>query len=67
MLECIVFELNTGNKFWKIVSLHRSPNQPQDNFETFRNNSELIIDKIFETNPFFVITLGDFNAKLSQW
>ena len=26
-----------------------------------------ILDKIFETNPFFVITLGDFNAKLSQW
>ena len=67
LLECIVFELNTGNKFWKIVSLYRSPNQSQDDFETLTNNLELILDKIFETNPFVVITLGDFNPKLSQW
>ena len=67
LLECIVFELNTGNKFWKIVSLYRSPNQSQDDFETFTKNLELILDKIFETNPFFVITLGDFDVKLSWW
>ena len=47
--------------------LYRSPNQSQDDFETFTNNLELSLDQIFETNPFFVITLGDFNAKLSQW
>ena len=65
--ECIVFELKIGNKFCKIVSLYRSPNQSQDEFETFTNNLELILDKIFETNPFLVIALGDFNTKLSQW
>ena len=64
--ECIVFELKIGNKFCKIVSLYRSPNQSQDEFETFTNNLELILDKIFETNPFLVIALGDFNTKLSQ-
>ena len=61
--ECIVFELKIGNKFCKIVSLYRSPNQSQDEFETFTNNLELILDKIFETNPFLVIVLGHFNAK----
>ena len=65
--ECIVFELKIGNKSCKIVSLYRSPNQSQDEFETFTNNLELILDKIFDTNPFSVIALGDFNAKLSQW
>ena len=45
----------------------RSPNQSQDEFETFTNNLELILDKIFETNPFLIIALEDFNAKLSQW
>ena len=65
--ECIVFELKIGNKFCKIVSLCRSPNQSQDEFETFTNKLELILDKIFETNPFLVIALGDFNAKLNQW
>ena len=65
--ECIVFELKIGNKFCKIVSLYRSPNQSQDEFETFTNNLELILDKIFETNHYLVIAPGDFNAKLSQW
>ena len=41
-LECIVFELKIGNKFCKTVSLYRSPNQSQDEFETFTNNLELI-------------------------
>ena len=65
--EGIVFELKIGNKSCKIVYLYRSPNQSQDEFETFTNNLELILDMIFETNPFLVIALGDFNAKLSQW
>ena len=65
--ECIVFDLKVGNKFCEIVSLYRSPNQSQDEFETFTNNLALILDKIFETNPFLVIVVGDFNAKLSQW
>ena len=45
--ECIVFELKIGNKFCKIVSLYRYPNQSQDEVETFTNNVELIIDKFF--------------------
>ena len=65
--ECIVFELKIGNKFCKTASLDRLPNQYRDEFETFTNNLELILDKIFETNPFSVIASGDFNAKLSQW
>ena len=64
--ECIVFELKIGNKFCKILSLYRSHNQSQDEFETFTNNLELILDKIFETNPFLVNALGSFNTKLSQ-
>ena len=62
-----MYELKIGNKFCKILSLYRSPNQSQDEFETFTNNLELILDKIFEANSFSVIVPGDFNAKLSQW
>ena len=51
-------ELKIGNKFCKLVSLYRSPSQFQGEFETFKS---------FETNPFLVIALGDFNSKLSQW
>ena len=67
MQECIVFELKIDNKFCKIVSFCRSPNQSEDEFETFTNNLELILGKIFETNPFLVIALRDFNTELRQW
>ena len=50
-----------------MVFLHRSLNQSQDDFQIFTNNLELILDKIFEANPFLVIALEDFNTKLSQW
>ena len=50
-----------------MVFLHRSLNQSQDNFQIFTNNLELILEKIFEANPFLVIALEDFKAKLSQW
>ena len=46
--------------------MYRSPNQSQDEFETLANKLELILDKIFETNPFLVIALREFNAKLSR-
>ena len=67
MHECFVFKLKVGYKSCKIVYLYRSTNQCQDEFESFTNNLELILDKIFETNPFLVTAQGDFNAKVSQW
>ena len=36
--ECIVFELKIGNKFCKIVSLYKSPNQSQDIHKQLRTN-----------------------------
>ena len=61
--ECIIFELKIGNKFCKTAK----PNQSQEELETFTSNSELMLDKIFETNLFLVTVLGDFNAKFSHW
>ena len=49
------------------LCIYRSPNQSQDEIKTFINNLELILDRIFETNPSLVIVLGDFNTKLSEW
>ena len=40
--ECIAFEFKIDNKLCKIVFLYRSPNQSQDEFETFAKNLELI-------------------------
>ena len=53
MQECINFEIMTGGKLCRFVSLYRPPNQSQDGFESFANNFELNIDPVTGNNPFF--------------
>ena len=65
--ECINFEIKIGNKLCNFISLYRSPSQSQDTFELFIDNLELNIDTIAAKNPFLMVILGDFNAKLSTW
>ena len=65
--ECLNFEVKIGNKLCNFISLYRSPSQSQDNFETFIDNLELNIDEIAARNPFLIVILGDFNAKLNTW
>ena len=65
--ECLNFEVKIVNKLCNFISLYRSPSQSQDNFETFIDNLELNIDEIAARNPFLIVILGDFNAKLNTW
>ena len=46
-----------GDKICNFVSLYRSPNQSEDEFENFSNNFELTL----------IVAIGDFNAKSSNW
>ena len=39
----------------------------QDDFATFSDNFEMTLDLASRKNPFLLVVLGDFNAKLSQW
>ena len=65
--ECIAFNLILSNKLCSFVALYRSPSQSQDNFATFSDNFEMTPDLVSKKNPFLLVVLGDFNAKLSQW
>lgn len=55
------------NKKWGKRSVKynfvKTPSQWKYGFETFTSKLELILDKIFDKNPFLVIALKDFNAK----
>ena len=64
--ECIVFDLIISNKLCSFVALYRSPSQSQDDFATFSDNFEMTLDLASKKNPFLIVVLGDFNAKLSQ-
>ena len=65
--ECLNFEIKIGNKLCNFISLYRLPSQSQDTFETFIDNLELNIDKIAARNPFLIVILGGFNAKVNTW
>ena len=42
--ECINFEIKIKDKLCNFISLYRSPNQNQDDFESFINNLEYTFD-----------------------
>ena len=67
MQECINFETRTKDKLSNFISLYRSPNQSQDDFESFINNLEYNLDSVMVNNRYLTVILGDFNAKSSLW
>ena len=48
-----------GGKLCGFVFLYRSPNHPQDYFESFANNFELNIDAVATNNLFLTVVLCD--------
>ena len=65
--ESLNFELRFGGKVCKFLSLYRSPSRNKDDFKTFLENLDLNFDNLTEKNPFMMIVLDDFNAKLKSW
>ena len=65
--ECINFKIMIGGKLCRFVSIYRSPNQSQDDFESFANNFELNIDAVTANNPLLTVVLDDFNIKSNLW
>ena len=50
--ECINFEIKIKNKLCSFITLYHSPNQCQDDFESFINKFELNLDSVMVNNPF---------------
>ena len=63
----IAFDLIISNKLCSFVTLYRSSSQSQDDFATFSDYFEMPLDLVSKKNPFLLVVLGDFNAKLCQW
>ena len=63
--ECIAFDLIISNILCSFDALYRSPSQSQEDFATFSDNFEMTLDFVSKKNPFLLVVLGDFNAKVS--
>ena len=67
MQEFINFELKIKGKLCNFITSYRSPNQCQDDFESFINIFELNLDSVMVNNLFLTVVLGDLKAKSSLW
>ena len=56
-----------GNKICNFITLYRSPSQNQDDFQVFIDNLEMNLETLAQRNPFLMVVVDDFNAKLKQW
>ena len=65
--KCLILEVSINNKTGYAVSLYRSPSQTSDEFNSFITNLEKIVVDIFRSNPHFLLLIGDFNAKSTDW
>ena len=48
--ECINFEIIIGNKICNFITLNRSPNQNQDDFQPFIDNLEMNLETLAQKN-----------------
>ena len=65
--KCIVTEITVNIDRCYLTCLYRSPNQNQEQFESFCENLIDILSGINNQQPKCSILVGDFNAKLSKW
>ena len=50
----------------KLIALSISPNQSQDQYESFKETLELNLVLAVQNNSFSVVVLSNFNAKSSE-
>ena len=65
--KCLIFEVSINNKRGYVVSMYRSPSQTSDDFNSFTTNLEKLVINISSTSPHFILIIGGFKAKSSNW
>ena len=64
--ECVVTKITVNNERCFLTCLYRSPNQNQEQFESFCENLIDVLSGINNQQPTCSILVGDFNAKLPK-
>ena len=65
--ETVVVEITVARKKVFFVANYRSPSQSSDQFETYIDSLQLMLDLIRNETPHAVVLTGDFNCRSSQW
>ena len=54
-------------KTCNFISMHRSPSQFKDCFESFADNLEPYLESVALRNPYLVVVLSDFDQQTKGW
>ena len=65
--ECILLEIELRNSKYHVCTIYRSPSQCDNEFETFLNGFEILLDNVYNVVSNGVTILGDFNARCKNW
>ena len=65
--KCLMFEVCIRNKKGYVISLHRSPTQPHDEFGNFLLTFKQVLCDNISRSPIFVLITGHFNARAAKW
>ena len=65
--KALLLEMNHNNKKVMVSVIYRSPSQPNDEFDAFLSNLQLLFNDINYRKPFLSVVTGDFNSRCSSW
>jgi len=65
--EAILLEMDYNNKKIIVSVIYRSPSQSTQEFESFLNNLQKLLNEISKGKPSLSVITGDFNARSSHW
>ena len=63
----LILQIFVNNKKGYVISLYQSPSQTPDEFDSFIKNLKKLIIDIYSRKADFVLMIGDFNVKSSNW
>ena len=67
MKRCLVTEITVKNEKFSLTCLHRSLIQNREQFQSFCDSLDILMNNINSFNPAFSIIIGDFKGKRSKW
>ena len=65
--ECLVTEITAKNERCFLTYLYRSPSQNREQFQSFCDSLETLMNNSDSLNSSILIINGDFNGKCSKW
>ena len=64
--ECLVAKITIKNERYFLTCLYRSPNENREQFESFCNSIDILMNNINSLNPAISIITRNFNGKCSK-